>query len=146
MTARVIIACRLPNGIMAQVGETRMRLNGANAENAVAGYGFTSVPEEFAEAWLAPASEGRPAGEGARRTVTRREGIFVEPDMGSARDRARDMAGERSGFERLDPNKPVPGITPTDETKKELAKNEAAADAERGTGGRGRGRPRANAG
>lgn len=114
--SNVIIACRLPNGIMAQVGATKIRLNGANAENASHGFGFTRVPADFAEAWL------KDDGEGARRTVTKRGGIFLANDMEDARAIAAEMSGERSGFERIDPEQAAPGIVPTDETKKELAK------------------------
>lgn len=124
--SNVIIACRLPNGIMAQVGATKIRLNGSNAENAVLGFGFTRVPEDFAEAWL------KNDGEGARRTVTKRGGIFLANDMDDARAIAREMAGEKSGFERIDPEKAGPGITPTDETKKELAKTAEAREAAAG--------------
>lgn len=115
--SHVIIACRLPNGIMAQVDKTMVRLNGANAENAVAGFGFTRVDASFAEAWL------KDDGEGARRTVTKRGGIFLSDSMDDARAIAREMSGEVSGFERIDPEKAAPGIVPTEETKKELAKN-----------------------
>jgi hypothetical protein len=132
--SNVIIGCRLPNGIMAQVGATKIRLNGANADNASNGFGFTRVPADFAEAWL------KDDGEGGRRTVTKRGGVFLADSMDDARAIAREMSGERSGFERIDPDKAAPGIVPTDETKKELAKNADAAEAAAGTGGRGRGR------
>lgn len=135
--SNVIIACRLPNGIMAQVGATKIRLNGANAENAAGGFGFTRVPADFAEAWL------KDDGEGARRTVTKRGGIFLADDMDDARAIAAEMSGERSGFERIDPDKAAPGIVPTDETKKELAKNAEAREARAKSGGKRPGRPAA---
>jgi hypothetical protein len=133
-----VIACRLPNGILAVVDKTKVRLNGANAENAVAGFGFTRVPADFAEAWLREARDGQPAGEGARRTITRRGGIFAADDMDDARARAREMAGEIGGFERLDPERAAPGIVPTDETRRELAKS---AEEQEAPAKRGRGRP-----
>lgn len=136
--AKVIIACRLPNGVIAQVGTKRVRLNGGNADNSVNGFGFTYVDDDFAEAWLKPATEGQPAGEGARLTATKRDGIFQSADMESAIDRALGMRGERSGFERLDPTKAVAGIEPTPETAKQLDENAAQAEA---NGRRGRGRP-----
>ena len=118
----VIIGCRLPNGVMAQVGPVKVRLNGSNGENAAYGFGFTRVPADFAEAWL------KDDGEGAALTVTKRGGIFLANDMDDARSIAREMAGEKSGFERIDPEKAAPGITPTEETKKELAKTAEATD------------------
>jgi len=110
------IGCRLPNGIIACVRSTKIRLNGANAENAAGGFGFTRVPAEFAEAWLGD------GGEGARRTATKRGGIFGAGTMEDAVAIAAEMSGERGGFERLDPEKAAPGIVPTDETRKEIDK------------------------
>jgi hypothetical protein len=122
MASYAIIACRLPNGVMAEVGETRVRLNGANAENAVGGYGFTRVDESFADAWLKPAGEDGPGGQGFQLPTFKAGGLFRADAIDAAKAMARERSGERGGFERIDPDKPAPGMEPTDEMKKELAK------------------------
>jgi hypothetical protein len=139
-----VVGCKLPNGLQVRLGEKHesvgegrdaqlvvsgggkaLHLKGSQHRDAdgipiaIGGFGFTpGVDADLMSAWLDQHKDFAPVKAGM---------IFVEKDMASAKAKAREMAGETNGFERLDPEDPLGDgtIEPTDEMKAELAKNKA---------------------
>ena len=111
------VACKLPNGISITHADQTMTLVGASDSSAVAGFGLTrDVDADWFKDWASKHKDFPPLKTGA---------IFISDDNKAADEAAEraDDADVQTGLEPLDPEKPAPGIEPTDETKKELAKN-----------------------
>lgn len=116
MASTVIVMCKLPTGIILDMpnpdgGPDRtVRLNGANHPEAVLGAGLTYVDAEFWAAWRERNKGFDPLETGA---------IWAAEREGDAKAQAKEMKGHKTGFEGLDPDKPMPGVEPTEEQKKE---------------------------
>lgn len=115
-----VIGCKLPNGLTIEHEGRTVTLVGGNDANAVGGYGLTrDVDIDWYNDWATgPAREFPPVAKGL---------IFVAGNDSHARDQASEQAGERSGLEGIDPENPGPGLEPTEEQKKELAKAQGQA-------------------
>lgn len=90
----VTIGCKLPNGIIMDAGETRVRINGWN-NNEIAGlsHGITrDVPADLWEAWSKEHAESKLVTNGF---------IFAEESEVRAKDKAKDNKEQKSGFEQL---------------------------------------------
>lgn len=112
--ATVTIGCKLPHGLHLDVDGTRVTLLGTNAANVIGGYGITEgVDESFFKKWLAQNKDS---------AAVKNELVFAHEKPDNTKAQAKANAKNRNGFEGVDPNKPAPGVEPTDETKKELAK------------------------
>ena len=128
MAETVIVALRLPSGLVIEHEGQRRKLNGWN-EGAHEmtpnreGFGFTrDVPKALFDGWYADQIS-------AGTDLVKNNLVFAESSMERARSRADEWKpSTRSGMEGLDPKNPMPGeahkIEPTDETAKMLAKNE----------------------
>lgn len=127
--ATVTVACKLPAGqhLEIQTGKgdqlqfTRFAtLRGSNHESAVGGYGLThGVDADLFDQWRAQ-HKFLPA--------VKNNLIFAHARPTVARDQAREYQEVRSGMERLDPDKPMPGIEPTDDQRTRTAKILAGED------------------
>lgn len=116
MAEQVIVMCKTPTGLVLDLGETdarKVRLNGANHPDAVNGAGLTVVDKGFWDAWSSAFKGYPPLDAGL---------IWATDKEANARDAAKELKDEKTGFEGLNPDKPGPEIEPTDEQKKELAK------------------------
>lgn len=90
----VTIGCNLPNGIVMQVGEERVRINGWN-NHAIQGldHGITEdVPADLWEAW---------SKENAESKLVKNGFIFAEDSSKRAKDKAKDQKDQKSGHEQL---------------------------------------------
>lgn len=133
MAEMVTIACKLPHGLIIEVGYEipkddkgasigtnivktdnykAVTLKGWNSNLVMAGQpallnpepGVTEVPKDIWEAWV--------AGPGKRHPAVRNNLIYVvRKDAPSAKDQALAARVLRSGFEPLDPNKMPEGVT-----------------------------------
>ena len=53
MAGTVIVGCKLPNGLVAEVNSKTVHFNGANSAVIIGGHGITeNVDAEFWQAWL----------------------------------------------------------------------------------------------
>ena len=96
MADKVIIGCKIPNGLILQVGEQCVNIKGANSSRLVFGYGVTSdVSLDFWEAWLA---------ENKDRDLVKNGLIFANNDVKSTKDNLKDGQNNPSGLEPLDPD------------------------------------------
>lgn len=110
-----VIGCKLPNGLTIDHKDESVTLVGSNAPGSVAGYGLThGVDIDWFSDWATgPGRDFPPVAKGF---------IFLAGSDRNAEAQAREQADERSGLEGLDPEKPAPGLEPTDEQKAELAR------------------------
>lgn len=95
----VYVGCKLPNGLLLQVGNEAVELAGANASEIVGGYGVTPVSRDFWDAWAAEHRSYEPL---------KNDLIFVQDKELDARAQAKEQK-EVKGIEGVNPDKPAPG-------------------------------------
>lgn len=102
----VTVGCKLPNGLHLDHAGKRVTLNGANASQIIGGCGFTTdVDKDFFDAWCTSHADFPPLKLGL---------IFAQNKKMSTEAEAREKETLKTGFEGLDPEKPMPGITKAD--------------------------------
>lgn len=124
----VTVACKLPHGLeicLYELSETEdkkpimkacsepVKLAGANAPDAIAGYGLTKVDADFWAAWLKA---------NKRHSAIVGEYVFAHEKSADTIEHSQDNEDLRTGFEGLDPDNPGKGLVRV--PKKEI---EAAA-------------------
>lgn len=103
MAGTVTVGCKIPNGLILEVGNTRVTLNGANSSNIIGGHGITEgVDQDFFEAWM-QAHDWLPA--------VKNGFVFAHTKPANAQAEAKEKADETTGLEPLDPKKTPAGIT-----------------------------------
>jgi hypothetical protein len=98
---QVYVGCKLPNGLIAQVGNTKVLFKGANSSRVVGGYGLTPVDKDFSDAWFKQHKNFHPV---------KAELIFVQGDVVSAEAQADEQSEVKSGLEGVDPAKPAANV------------------------------------
>jgi hypothetical protein len=101
LTATTKVYCKLPHGIEFTAGGVKVTLKGAYDKNAVAGFGITVVDAETWEA-IAKAHAKHPA--------IAKNLIFAREKDGESK--AKELAGEKTGFEKLNAAAPSAGVKP----------------------------------
>jgi hypothetical protein len=113
----VFVACKLPHGLLVEVGTVghenyfRQEVAGPNTgirkgkhtSLLVGGYAFTPVPKDHWEEFVKKHK-------GAQYLKTR--AVYAEATLEGAQAAALTDGQTRLGFERLNPDKPAPGIEP----------------------------------
>jgi hypothetical protein len=114
-TATVTVGCKLPHGLILDLTEPgkpqrRYRIRGKNSATVIGGYGITEgVPRDLWEEWVK---------RHAALDIVRKEFVFALADTASTRDKAKERAELKTGFEEIDPTKPpanVKTLTTNDE-------------------------------
>lgn len=132
-TEKVSIGCKLPHGLVIDHEGVSVRLNGAYSQNITNQngrllqhtHGLThGVDKEFYDAWRARITKG-PNGEertdGLAGLLAR--GIIFDatnPTTATTAAKTGEKRAVKTGFESLDPERPAPGIEPTDEQRTAL--------------------------
>jgi hypothetical protein len=125
MSKFVTIACKLPHGLLIEVGTPglenyhRYELNGTYTGSrkgkpqslVIDGYAFTSIPED---AWIEWSKNHRGA------QYLKNRAVYCESSIEGAQAAALTDGSLVTGFERLNPDKPAPGIEPDNEHLKTL--------------------------
>lgn len=106
--AFVTVACKLPHGLQCTVGNQTIVLRGANAPDAVVGFGLTHVPEDFWNEWSTQHRNYEPLKKGL---------IFAHAKTRNVRAEAEEKKDLKTGLEQLNPNGIVAGIKPDDQMK-----------------------------
>lgn len=90
----VTIGCKLPNGIVMQVGKQSVRINGWNSSAIVgATHGITeNVPADLWEAWKKMHADSK---------LVKGEFIFAANSVARATAKAKDEKDKKSGFEQM---------------------------------------------
>lgn len=116
--ANVTVGCKLPHGLQLKLpnkdgSETVVVLKGANSGTIIGldgrvirgTCGYTPVDEAFITEWLKVYKDYVPV---------KQKLIFIQRNLGEAKAQAADQADQKTGFEPMDQNKLVNGITPAD--------------------------------
>ncbi len=101
----VYIGCKLPNGLLLQVGNEAVELAGANSSEIVGGFGITPVSKDFWDAWKAEHASYEPL---------KRELIFVQGKEADAKAEAKEKKDVK-GIEGVSADKPAPGVKKADD-------------------------------
>lgn len=103
----VTVGCKLPNGLIIEVGGQSVELNGANASNVIGGHGITyNVDADFFNAWMEAHQD---------RDMVKNGFIFAHDKAADAKAEAVDKEDNATGLEAVDPNAPNAGVTKADE-------------------------------
>lgn len=103
----VTIGCKLPNGLVLEVGGKSVQINGANSTQLVGGHGITyGVDAEFWQAWLK---------QNADRAVVKNGFIFAHEKSVNAKAEAKEKTDTKTGQEPIDPNAKNHGVEPVKE-------------------------------
>lgn len=107
MGATVTVGCKLPHGLIAEVGKESVTFLGSNASELIGGHGITeNVSKAFWDAWVAQMSDWfEPLKQGF---------IFAYESEKSTYSKAKEMAKEKTGFEQLIPKDPNNGVKPAE--------------------------------
>lgn len=104
-TTTVTVGCKLPNGLICELGKIgdedykAVVLNGSNNALVHGGYGLTpGVDASFWTAWVKQKK---------RLSFVAKGMVFAQGDLASAQDHAIDLSTVKTGFESLDPHKKV---------------------------------------
>jgi hypothetical protein len=91
--ATVTIGCKLPLGLILEVGKKQVTINGANkALLPEYGVGFTEVEKEFAEQWFK---------ENQHRECVKQKHIEISKSETEAKAKAKEISLVKTGTERL---------------------------------------------
>lgn len=101
----VVVGCKLPNGLLAQVEKTKIVFNGLNSSKISGGHGLTTVPADFWNAWLEMNSG---------LAMVRNGFVFAHEKAADTKAEAKEKSGEKTGLESLDPEKKPSGLTDVD--------------------------------
>ena len=92
--ALVSVGCKLPNGIILELGEKKVVLKGLNSSELIGGHGITEgVDKEFMDAWLLAHKHLKFVKEGF---------IFCHENAKNLAAEAKDRRKEKTGLEPLD--------------------------------------------
>jgi hypothetical protein len=101
--ALVTVGCKLPNGIILELGDKRVTLNGINSTEIIGGHGITDgVDKEFMDTWLARNKD---------LSTVKRGFIFCHEKANDTRAEAKDRKNESTGLEPMNPKKLKNGLT-----------------------------------
>ena len=103
MAATVTVGCKLPNGIILELGNKSVAIKGSNSSVLIGGHGITeNVDKEFFEAWLA---------KNTGLQFVKAELIFAHEKPASTAAQAKERAKEKTGLEPLSPEAKPAGLT-----------------------------------
>ncbi|HFC8465373.1 TPA: hypothetical protein ACFP4A_000636 [Neisseria subflava] len=81
----VTVGCKLPNGLIIEVGGRSVELNGANASNTIGGHGITyNVDADFFNAWMEAHQD---------RDMVKNGFVFAHEDAKNTKAEAREKTG-----------------------------------------------------
>lgn len=105
-SSTVFVGCKLPNGLVIDHEGASATLRGANHSELIGGFGITEVPADLWEVWSKKFRDNPLITTGI---------VFAQGTFARAKAAAKDAAELVSGFERLNPEKPTPGVEKVDE-------------------------------
>lgn len=103
MAATVTVGCKLPNGLILELGDKRVTVKGANSSNIIGGHGITEgVDKEFFDAWMTKNKE---------LSFVKAELLFAHEKTANTTAQAKERKKEKTGLEPLDPEAKPAGLT-----------------------------------
>lgn len=95
--ATVTVGCKLPNGLIIQVGNKSHTLKGANDTSIVGGHGITEgVDKELWDAWLVANKD---------RAMVKNGHVFAHGKTESTKAEATEKTSNKTKLEPIDPSK-----------------------------------------
>ena len=92
----VVVGCKLPNGVVLEVGTQSIVLNGSNDAKVIGGHGITrGVPADFWAAWLE---------ENGDRAMVKNGFIFAHDKAADTKAEAEEKANNATKQEPIDPD------------------------------------------
>lgn len=89
----VTVGCKLPHGLVLELGGNEITVKGANSSAIVGGFGLTEgVPADFFDAWMAKNKD---------MALVKNELIFAQAKTSEAQAEAKDKAANKSGLEGM---------------------------------------------
>lgn len=107
----VTVGCKLPSGIILQMGEVQVKCNGTNTCAVLSdeSFGITeNVDAEFWYAWHASHKD---------LDMVKRGFLFANEKSADAKAQAKEKKGEKNGMEPLDQNKLPKGLEKVEKTE-----------------------------
>jgi hypothetical protein len=98
----VTVGCKLVNGVILGYQGKRVALAGAKSSRIIGGYGMTEVDKDFFEAWCKANADS---------ALLSGNLIFAQERASMAEGKAKEQASVKTGFEPINPEKPVPGVS-----------------------------------
>lgn len=99
----VTVGCKLPNGLIIEVGGQSVELNGANASNIVGGHGITyDVDADFFNAWLEAHQD---------RDMVKNGFVFAHEEAKNTKAEAREKADNETKLEAINPDDKANGVS-----------------------------------
>jgi len=98
----VTVGCKIVNGVILAHQGKRVTLAGAKSSRIIGGYGMTEVDKDFFEAWCKANADS---------ALLSANLIFAQDRASLADGKAKEQADVKSGFEPINPEKPVPGVS-----------------------------------
>ncbi|UCL84503.1 hypothetical protein [Pseudomonas sp. HS-18] len=104
--ATVIVGCKLPHGIHAELAGKVVTLNGSNGSAIIGGFGITrDVDKDFMDNWLKAEAKNPIVANGL---------VFIAGSEREVEKAVSDREKEANGFEGVDPKKPGKGLKPAE--------------------------------
>lgn len=101
--ATVTVGNKIPNGIIAELGDKRVLLRGSNSSNVIGGHGITeNVDADFFAAWLK---------KNAELPFVKLGFVFAHEKPQAVAAQAKEHADEVTGLEPLSPDAKPAGLT-----------------------------------
>lgn len=97
----VTVGCKIINGVILAHEGKRVTLNGSKSSRIIGGYGLTEVDQGLWEAWCKANADS---------ALLSGDIIFAQEKPAAAAAQAKEQADVKTGFEPIDPEKPVPGV------------------------------------
>lgn len=97
----VTVGCKIVNGVILVHQGKRVLLAGAKSSRIIGGYGMTEVDKDFFDAWCKTNHDS---------ALLSGNLIFAQDKPSLAEGKAKEQAEVKTGFEPIDPERPVPGV------------------------------------
>ena len=102
-TNTVTVGCKLPHGLVLELGGVEVTINGVNSSLIVGGFGLTEgVDAAFFDAWMSA---------NKHTAIVKNELIFAQSKTSEAQAEAKDKAANKSGLEGLGKQDLPKGVT-----------------------------------
>lgn len=99
----VIVGCKLPNGLIIEVGGQSVELNGANASNIIGGHGITyNVDADFFNAWMEAYQD---------RDMVKNGFIFAHEEAENTEAEAQEKIDNETKLEAINPDDNANGVS-----------------------------------
>jgi len=103
MAATVTVGCKLPNGLILEVGDKRVAVKGSNSSLLIGGHGITeNVDKEFFDTWLT---------QNVGLQFVKAELIFAHEKATNTAAQAKEQSAEKTGLEPLSQEDKPAGLT-----------------------------------